>query len=60
MSKCFQEKGIDPAARRFKFSLFIFNFTLFLSGGYLLYNIVLVSSMYQHESAIGIYLSPPS
>ena len=60
MSKCYQKKGIDPAARRLKFYLFIFNFNLFLSGGYLLYNIVLVSAMYQHESAIGIHMSPPS
>ena len=60
MSKCYQKKSIDPAARKLKFYLFIFNFNLFLSGGYLLYNIVLVSAMYQHESAIGIYMSPPA
>ena len=29
-------------------------------GGYLLYNIVLVSAIHQHESAIGIHMSPPS
>ena len=37
---------------------------LFLIGGKLLYNIVLVSATHQHESAIGIIcplsLSPPS
>ena len=34
---------------------------LFLIGGYLLYDIVLVSVVYQHESAaIGICMSPPS
>ena len=33
---------------------------LFLIGGYLLYNIVLISAMHQHESAIGIHISPPS
>ena len=32
---------------------------LFLFGGYLLYNIVLVSAMYKRESAIGIHMSPP-
>ena len=33
---------------------------LFLIGRWLLYNIVLVSAIHQHESAIGILLSPPS
>ena len=37
---------------------------LFLIGGQLLYNIVLVSAIHQHESAIGIHiplsLEPPS
>ena len=36
------------------------NLNLFLIGGFLLYNIVLVSAMCQHESAIGIHMSPPS
>ena len=35
-------------------------FLMFLIGGSLLYNIVLFSAMYQHESAIGICMSPPS
>ena len=35
-------------------------FNLFLTGGKLLYNIVLVSGIHQHESAIGIHISPPS
>ena len=34
------------------FNLFI------LIGGYVLYNIVLVSAIYQHESAIGRYMPP--
>ena len=29
---------------------------IFLIGGYLLYNIVLVSAIHQHESAISIYI----
>ena len=33
---------------------------LFLIKGQLFYNIVLVSSIHQHESAIGIHRSPPS
>ena len=38
----------------------ILNLNLFLIVGFLLYNIVLVSAMYQHELAIGIHMSPPS
>ena len=33
---------------------------LFLIGGWLLYSVVLVSAIDQHESAIGIHVSPPS
>ena len=33
---------------------------LFLIGGELLYNIVLISARRQHESALGIQKSPPS
>ena len=33
---------------------------LFLIERYLLYSIVLVSAKHQHESAIGIPMSPPS
>ena len=33
---------------------------LFLIEGQLLYSIVLVSAKHQHESAIGIPMSPPS
>ena len=32
---------------------------LFLIEGWLLYNVVLVSAMHQHESAIGIHMSSP-
>ena len=35
-------------------------FFLCLIEGYLLYSIVLVSAKHQHESTIGIYMSPPS
>ena len=38
--------------------LFVFSFkNSFLIGGYLLYNIVLVSAIHQHESAIGLRIS---
>ena len=43
---------------RYKCNLVTIN--LFLIGGYLLYYIVLVSAIYQHESAVGIYMSSPS
>ena len=33
---------------------------LFLIGGWLLYNVVLFSATHQHESAIGLHMSPPS
>ena len=33
---------------------------LFLIVGYLLYNVVLVSAIHEHESAIGIHMSSPS
>ena len=46
---------ISPGKR-----FFFFKKKLFLIGGYLLYNIVLVSAIYQHESVIGICMSPPS
>ena len=35
-------------------------FNLFLIERKLLYNIVLVSAVHQHESVIGIHMSPPS
>ena len=39
---------------------FIFLIYLFLIGGQLLYNIVLVSAMHQHESFIRMHMPPPS
>ena len=38
----------------------VVSFIKFLIGGYLLYNVVLVSATQQHESAISIHISPPS
>ena len=35
-------------------------FILFLIGRQLLYSILSVSAIHQHESAAGIYMSPPS
>ena len=34
------------------------NFILFLIGGYLIYNIVMVSATYQHESVPQVYICP--
>ena len=41
---------------------FFYNFfyNLFLIGGQLLYNVVLVSTVQQCESALSIHISPPS
>ena len=39
---------------------FFFKIYLFLIGGLLLYNIVMVSPVHQHESVIGIHRPPPS
>ena len=39
--------------------MFFFSKHLFLIEGKSLYNIVLASVIYQHESAIGIHMSPP-
>ena len=39
---------------------FLLQINLFLIGGWLIYNTVFTSTMYQHESAIGIQTSPPS
>ena len=45
----------------FSFFFQFMNFLMyFLIEGSLLYNIMLVSAMHQHESAIGIHMSPPS
>ena len=46
----------------FACSLPIFSFfkKIFLTEGWLLYNIMLASTIHQHESAIGIPMSPPS
>jgi len=40
--------------------IFIFKIYLFLIEGYLLYNIMLVSAIHQHDSVIGIHTSLPS
>ena len=37
-----------------------FKIYLFLTEGWLLYNILLVSAIHKYESAIGIHMSPPS
>ena len=41
-------------------TLLIFYLYLFLIVGWLLYNMVMVFAIYQHEAAIGIRRSPPS
>ena len=52
-----QQKYTSAFSRKFSF---LFKSYLFLFGGWLLSNFVLVSANYQHESAIGIHISPPS
>ena len=42
------------------FFFFFFFWCLFLTGGYLLYNVVLVSATQQYESAIDVHMSLPS
>ena len=42
------------------FFFHFFLFCLFLMGGQLLYNVVFVSTIDQHESAISILMAPPS
>ena len=42
------------------FSSLLSFLNLFLIEGWLFYNIVLASAIHQHESAIGIHMSPPS
>ena len=39
---------------------FIFKIYLFLIGIWLIYNVVMVSEIHQHGSAIAIHMSPPS
>ena len=46
--------------RIYFFFLFGFLINKFLIEGWLLYNVVLVSAIHQHESAIGIHMSSPS
>ena len=38
----------------------VVSFLKFLTGGYLLCNVVLVSAIQQHESALSIHMYPPS
>ena len=56
MNECFLEDDSFPF---WLYSLFKIYF-LFLIEGQLLYNVVLVSAIQWHESAISIRVSPPS
>ena len=49
------QKSSDLIFHPFFFLLILF----FLIGGWLLYNVVLLSAMHQHESATGIRMSSP-
>ena len=52
---------VQKIIRNYSFSQpTIFFKILFSVGGQLLYNIVLVPAIHQHESVIGIHTSPPS
>ena len=57
------DQEIEPVsptlASRFLFC-FVFFFSLFLFGRKFLYDILLGSAIRQHESAIGLHMSPPS
>ena len=48
---------IFPISESLTFIYLFCHLKFFLIGGYLLYNIVLVSAIHQHESAIGICMS---
>ena len=53
-------RPITNRIAKYLFHFYFFNLiNLFLIGGWLLYNISLVSAIHQHESAIGIHMSPP-
>ena len=55
LSKSARDLNLDQAPE----SIFFIYFCKFLIGGQLLYNIVLVSAVQQHESALSIHISPP-
>ena len=65
MDEGMNEKASLENQRHFfllSFCLFFkhFKIYLFLTEGWLLYNILLVSALHKYESAIGIHMSPPS
>ena len=51
---------IKACYKRWQLRSTFLKFVYFLIGGQLLYNIMLVSVIHQHESAIGIHTFPPS
>ena len=59
-SSCSQSRGEMMLWNESIFKRYIYIYILFLIGGWLLYNIALFSAMYQHESAIGLCMSPSS
>ena len=52
--------GVKPDSAASTHSLVFVFLILFLIGRYLLYNIVIVSAICQHESVMGIDMSSPS
>ena len=60
------EKGFYALIHRGGYKIFLLNlltddiFEKFFIARYLLYNIVLVSAIYQHQSVTGIHMSPLS
>ena len=59
MGQAYQTSNVLECPNRVVFITVVL-VNLFLIGRWLLYNIVFVSVIHQHESAIGILLSPPS
>ena len=53
------ESLIAPTFTLFRFNEGFSFVCLFLDGGYLVYNVMLVSAIQQHASAIWTHTSPP-
>ena len=52
--RIFPDQGSNLALLHWQMDFFLMN--LFLIGGELLYNVVLVSAIHEHESTVSIYI----